>query len=424
MTRMAAAVIALSACLAAAARAQDAATGEGLSLSQAVAVALAREPAIRAVRADVEIARGTRLQAGLRPNPTLSLERRQEPGGPDTSTEAAIEWPLDLRRSPRIAVADAEVIVAEHEAADARRQLSADVAAAYGDVAAATRELAITDDVLAAATRQLELLRARAAEGSTPTLDRDMVDVDVRRMQAERAPQAGQVEVALLRLKRLLGMSPDLPVRVTQTLEDLVAAEAVATGAPSAFTRPDVQAAEARVLAAGARIDEASRAGRPEVTLFGSYMRMDTQFPQRGFSPRGELERVHGQFNYLSAGAMVTLPLWNRQQGTLAAATAARQAAEARTEAARLAAATEVSEARIQYEQAHRAVKLYQDGVRPLAQQNLDIVRETYRLGRATVFDVLAEQRRYLETERAYTEALSQAYAAHVNLGRATGDIR
>ena len=48
------------------------------------------------------------------------------------------------------------------------------------------RELAITDEVLAAAlTIQLELLRARAAQGSTPTLDRDMVDVDVRRIQAQ-----------------------------------------------------------------------------------------------------------------------------------------------------------------------------------------------------------------------------------------------
>ena len=65
-----------------------------------------------------------------------------------------------------------------------------------------------------------------------------------------------------------------------------------------------------------------------------------------------------------------------------------------------------------------------QDGIRPLARRNLDTVRETYQLGRATVFDVLAEQRRYLETERAYTEALSEAYASRVSLSRATGDIR
>ena len=53
-----------------------------------------------------------------------------------------------------------------------------------------------------------------------------------------------------------------------------------------------------------------------------------------------------------------------------------------------------------------------------------DTVSETYALGRATVFDVLAEQRRYLETERGYTEALSEAFASRVGLERATGGRR
>ena len=164
--------------------------------------------------------------------------------------------------------------------------------------------------------------------------------------------------------------------------------------------------------------------GRPDVSVFGSYMRMDAGFPQRGVNAGGGLERVRGQFNYLTVGAMVTVPLWNRQQGSLAAATAAREGAEARLEAARLTAASEVAEARAWHEQARNAVSLYQDGIRPLARRNLETVRETYQLGRATVFDVLAEQRRYLDAERAYTEALTEAYASRVSLSRAIGDIR
>lgn len=189
-------------------------------------------------------------------------------------------------------------------------------------------------------------------------------------------------------------------------------------------TRSDVQASEARVRAAEERIANARHEGRPDVTVFGSYMRMDAGFPQQGFAAGGGLERVRGRFHYLTAGAMVTVPLWNRQQGNLAAATAAREAAEARAESARLTAASEMAEARVRYDHARRAVAVYQDGVRPLARQNLDTVRETYQLGRATVFDVLTEQRRYLETERAYTEALSEAFASRVGLGRATGGLR
>jgi cobalt-zinc-cadmium efflux system outer membrane protein len=188
--------------------------------------------------------------------------------------------------------------------------------------------------------------------------------------------------------------------------------------------RPDVRAAEERVRAAEERIETARSEGSLDVTIFGSYMRMDSGFPQLAFGAGGGLERVRAQFNYVSAGAMITVPLWNRQQGTVAAASAARAAAVARADAARLTAASEVAEAQVRFDQARKAVSLYQDGVRPLARHNFDTVSETYALGRATVFDVLAEQRRYLETERGYTEALSEAFASRVDLDRATGDRR
>jgi cobalt-zinc-cadmium efflux system outer membrane protein len=402
---------------------QQAPASEGVTLSQAIALALTCEPAARAAIADVAVARGMSEQANLRANPTISVERREEPGGTDSATDLSIEWPLELfRRRPRVAVANAEVNVAEHEAADVRRHLAGDVAVAYGEVAAAVRELAIIDEVLAAATKQLELLRGRVTQGATPALDRDMVDVEVRKIQAERLMQVGRSDRALIRLKRLLGMPPEAQLRVSQSLEELAAALG-ANGAPSA-ARPDVLASEARVRAEELRVLAARAESRPEITLFGSYMRMGTGFPQQGFAASGELEPVRGQFNYLAAGAMVTLPLWNRQQGSIAAAAAARAGADARLEATRLTAASEIAEARVRDEQARSALSLHDSGIRPLARRNLDTVRETYQLGRATIFEVLAEQRRFLEAERAYTEALSEAYVSRVSLSRVTGDLR
>ena len=416
-------VVAFGVCFAASAQAQEAPARAGVSLSEAIALALSAEPATRAARADVEVSRGMRLQAGLRANPSMSLERREEPGGTDSATEIGIEWPLEIfRRSSRVAVADADLVVAQHEEADVRRQLAGDVAAAYGEAAGVRRELAIMEDVLAAATKQLELLRARATQGAAPTLDRDMVDVEVRKLQAERLALVGRSERAMVRLKRLLGMTPETPLGITQSLEELVASFGM--DAVAGATRSDVLASEARVRAEEQRLVAARNEGRPDVTVLGSYMRMDTGFPQQGFSAGGSLERVRGQFNYLSAGVMVTVPLWNRQQGSIAAAVAAREGAEARLDAARLAAASEVAEARAWNDQARSAVSLYAEEIRPLARRNLETVRETYQLGRATVFDVLAEQRRYLDAERAYTQVLTEAFASRVSLRRATGDIR
>ena len=43
----------------------------GLSLEQAIARAIEQEPTLRAARSQVEAAQGTKLQASLRPNPSV-----------------------------------------------------------------------------------------------------------------------------------------------------------------------------------------------------------------------------------------------------------------------------------------------------------------------------------------------------------------
>jgi cobalt-zinc-cadmium efflux system outer membrane protein len=221
-------------------------------------------------------------------------------------------------------------------------------------------------------------------------------------------------------------MSPNEPLLLRETLDVLVAgsAESVSASSAAIATRPDVREAEARVTIADARIDQADREGRVDISLFGTYMRMDSGFPQQGVGTTGALERVRGQFNYIAAGATVMLPLFNRNQGQVAAAQAERSGAEARREAAALAARAEVAAAEARDARARHAISLYTGGVSTLARQNLNVVQQTFDLGRATVFDVLAEQRRYLEIEQAYTTALREAWEARVALKRALGDTK
>jgi len=399
----------------------------GLGLDTAIARALEREPSLRAVRSDVEAARGLQQQADLYPNPTLTFERRDEPGGTDNLTSIGIEWPLDLsRRGGRVQTAERSLQAMQFAVADRERLLIADVRMQYGTAAAAVRDVVVADDLVAAAQRQWDVVRARVDAGGTPPLERDLLEVELRRFEAGRLLAAGRADVAVVQLKQLLGMSPSEPLLLRETLEVLVAGRSeVASAAPAVIaTRPDVREAEARVIVADARVDQAHREGRVDVSLFGTYMRMDAGFPQQGVGAAGALERVRGQFNYVAAGATVMLPLFNRNQGQVAAAQAERSGAEARREAAELAARAEVAAAQARDARAQRAVSLYVDGVRTLAWQNLNVVQQTFDLGRATVFDVLAEQRRYLEIEQAYTTALREAWDARVALKRALGDTK
>lgn len=403
----------------------------GLSLEQATALARDQEPRLRAARTEIDVARGLRVQAGLRSNPSVTVERREEPAGSDNQTAVGVQWPLDLFRvRARVAAAERDVDVTRLAVADRERLLVSEVRSRYGEVAAAARNLDVLEHLVSATRRQHELLRARAEEGASPPLERDLLFVELQRLESDLALQAGRTEAALFELKRVLGMPPDAAVTIRDTLDEMVQREALPAagastdGAAALQQRPDVREAAARVAAAAAKIDRAEAEGRFDVSLFGNYMRMDAGFPQLGLTRDGTLQRVRGVFHNLAIGASVTVPLLNRNQGFVAAARAEQEGAAAAYEAAQLAARTELAVARTLDQHAHQAAKLYGGGAQALARQNLAVVAESYQLGRVTVFDVLAEQRRYFDVERGYTEALRAAYEARTALTRALGDFQ
>jgi cobalt-zinc-cadmium efflux system outer membrane protein len=402
----------------------------GLSLDDAIAIALRREPSLGGTRADVEIARGERVQAGLRPNAMMRFEQREEPAGADRQTTLMVEWPLDMfRRAGRVAVADRGIEAAEQAAANRERIVAADVRAAYGEVLVALRDVSVLGDLRASVRTQHDLLRSRVSEGASPPLERDLLRVELQRLESDHLLQEGRVEQAVIALKRLMGMTPGDPIGVRDTLADLVrtpppgAADQPAGDSALAAARSDVREAEAGVAAAEARIDAAAREGRFDVSLYGSYMRMNAGFEQSGFAPDGRLVRVAGVFHYVAGGATVILPVGNRNQGAIASARAARIAAAARHETARLAAESEIAAARVRLEFARRALSAYDAEAIALARANLSVVSQTFDLGRATVFDVLVEQRRYLDLERAYTQVLREVYEARTAFGRSAGDV-
>ena len=188
--------------------------------------------------------------------------------------------------------------------------------------------------------------------------------------------------------------------------------------------RPDVREGETRVGLAEATIDLARRDGRPALSVYGTYMRMNSGFPQLGFAANGSTERVHDVFHYVAGGVRVTLPIQNRNQGAVATAQAQQAGAQAALAATRLAVDAELASARARDEGARAAVRVYRATLQALARQNLFVVQQSYDLGLLTLFDVLAEQRRYLDVERSYTRALQAAFESRTSVALARGDVR
>ena len=393
------------------------------TIEQLVATALERSPELRAARTEIVAAGGQVTQALLRPNPTLSASRMLMTGE-QHQTLVEIEWPLDLyRRSARIGVAQDAVRVATLSIDDRERLLAASVRQQAGRLLAARRSVGIMTEGLAAARRTRELLDARVTEGEIPKIDANIAAVEAGRIEADLVLAQADVDAAAIELKALVGLPADAQLLLRESLEN-VARSADAAPPASIGARADIQAATARVALANARIEQARREGKLDVSLVGNYGREGYGFEQRGFDSAGRLVPVQGNFHSFEVGANLMLPLRNRNQGAVASAEAERSGEQQLLAARQLAAQAEIDAAVVRDREAQRAVEMYATSLRDLARQNVDVQLEAYDLGRTPLTELLTEQRRYLDVEAGYTAVLSRAYDARVALRRARGEIR
>ena len=395
-----------------------------LTVDEWVALALANNPEIRAARAEVEAAVARVRQAALRPNPMLELGG-QKAISPDNNVSIGVTVPLDLngRKAGRVGVAEREVEVRRAQLAERERRLRADIRLKAGDVLAARRTLAVTDELLQANRDALALVEARVRRGAAPSLEANLMRVEVARLEAGRIMQVSRADVALLQLAALAGAPPDEPATVRGDLSAPAGlAEPVEAVARAVEQRPDVRAARADVAVAQAKVRKEQAEGRWDASVNVGYQRQDFGFNLRGLTDSGATRQIQDVFHYFGAGITVMLPVRNRNEGNVAAATAEATAAERRRELTELIARQELAAALGQYAAARRTVELYERGVRRLARDNVDVVRQSYGLGRATLLDVIAEQRRYIEVEGGYTDVLRQAWDAAVEVERAIGE--
>ena len=396
----------------------------GLSADDAVAYALGHNGELAAFRSEVEAARGLVQQAFLRPNPQLEMERKEQINGADNDTMVGAMLPLELggRRSARILVAQRELELKESLLADRERLLAAEVRAKFGEALGELLKLGFTEDLLLTTDQGYRLVAARVTEGRTAPLEQNMVLVEVNRVRSMRESNQGKVEVTMLELRNLMGMRPEEPLRLRGDLAQLIEpVPSVAVAKDVALReRPDLRAARALEALAEARISQARSEGRLDASLTGKYELMNFGFPQQGFNSNGQLVPIQGRFHSLAVGVTLDLPVRNRNQGAVAAAVAEKAAATQRREFAELTVQREVASAFARYQSAARAAEIYRVGVQGQANANLDVVRQTYELGSKTLLDVIAEQRRFIETQTGYIDALVNTYQARVEIERAT----
>ncbi len=346
-------------------------------LDQLIQQALESNREILAARQRVAEARSLLRQAGVRPAPTVEANAASgRPLGTQGEEEYTVGYfhPIETggKRPKRVLVAEKGLELAEAELAERSRQLVYDIKSRYIEAVANKRKVEAMDRIAAVNRDSYRLVEARVERGDAAPLERQLLFVELNRIEAERASAAGQAE------------------------------------ASEAEISAELQLAEAQ--------------GRPDLTLSAQYARRYAQFedPIR-MTASGSPLLLQDRDNILTVGVSIPLQTRKRNLGNIEAAAARESAARLRRQHLERTIPLEVEAAWKRYQSAAKTVQILSRGILDEAERNLKIIRQAYNLGQLRLLDVLNEQRRLIETKLSYVNAETELGQTRAELERAVG---
>lgn len=397
---------------------------QGSSSNDLVRRALASNGELAAARIDIQRARARLRQSGLRPNPTLDFEQATgrytgSPGESETSIGVALPLELSGKRKRRIELAQAELEAVEAEVADRERRLAAEVRSHYVEALAALRELETTENLNNLDLQTTRFVQARVNEGETAPIELSLLRVEVDRLRSRRALVEGSLKATLLRLKSLTGMPLSEPLRLREELATpALPAPPVSLEAAvdiALRSRPDLRFARLSEEVAEAGFNLARASGSSDLTAFSRYTVVRSTYEDTPVGRRNQRD------NLLAFGVSIGVPVFNRNQGAKAEAAAAISQARTRREFLEAVVRSEVESAYARYEATRAAVATFEQGVIARSNDNIRVVRAAYELGQFSITDLLNEQRRLVDSQRDFTQTLTEQYRALADLETALG---
>jgi len=397
---------------------------QGASANEIVRRALAANGELAAARMEIERARARLRQAGLRPNPTVDVEQSAgrftgSSGESEVSVGLAVPIELGGKRRRRIELARAQLEASEAEVADRERRLTNEVRALYAEALAAIRELSTLEELNDLDLQTTRFVQARVNEGETAPIELNQLRVEVERLRSRRVLVEGRLRGTLLRLKSLTGIGPSEILRLREDLQQpitLPSPVSVDAAVEIALrNRPDLRFARLSEEVAQAGLHLARARAVPDLTPFTKYSNTLSVFED---TPVGVLR---DRDNLLTFGVSVEIPVFNRNQGGKEEAAVAINQAQRRREFLEAVIRSEVQSAFARFEAAQAAVTTFEQGAIPRSSENVRTIRAAYQIGAFSITELLVEQRRLLDVQREFTEALTERYRALADLQAAIG---
>ena len=330
-------------------------------------------------------------------------------------TNLAAAWELDFWGKYRRATeaARANLIASEWARREVLSTLVANVASAYFQLRALDLQLEISKRTLNSRQESLRLTRILADGGSTTLLDVRQAEQLVFTASAEIPVLEQQIEQQENFLSILLGQNPeDIPRG--QTLTGQRQPPEVPAGLPSALLerRPDIQQAEAQLVAANAEIGVARSAYFPQISLNGT----------GGFQSSALTSLFTGPAGAWSFGASLTQPIFtgSRLRSQVRLAEARQQTAMLSYQQSIQGAFRDVSDGLVAYRKT-REFRTQQELLFSSAEDAARLSHMRYNGGVTGYLEVLTNETNAFSTELGLVQAQLNELLAVVQLYQALG---
>ena len=331
-----------------------------------------------------------------------------------TTLQAGLSYELDLWGRLRSAVASAQA----SEAASAsdieslRLSLHAQLANTYIQLRGTDSQIQILTESINAYQRQTELIARRHKEGIVSGLDVSRAETLLEETRSQKTQAESQRALYEHAIATLLGESVYRFTIPPQKLNPIFPAIPVSVPSTVLERRPDIAAAERRVMAANAEIGLAKAAFYPTIFLGA----------QGGFQNTGQGNLISTPNSFWSLGPSAFFSIFDagRRDAAVQQATARTQEATARYKSTVLNAFKEVED---NLSLLHHLAEEneFEFKASQFAQRTFDLAMNQYREGAISYLEVIDAETTKLRTEQAQLRISVQRMQASISLVRALG---
>jgi cobalt-zinc-cadmium efflux system outer membrane protein len=392
-------------------RAQSAAQSQLLSLEQFQNLAREHNPTLKQAETEIRASNARRQQAGLYPNPTVGYTGDEIRGGSVGGGKQGffVEQTIITAGKLRLAkdVLGHETQLATIEAEEQRIRVESAVKMAFIRVLAAQELLDARRDLYKISQDRADTERRLFNTGQADETEVLDVEVDAQRMRIAARMQENTLREEWRSLCAVIGQPDMPPVTVAGNLEkdwpqlnEEEAVEAIARQSPA------VRIADSNAARAQASLARARRESIPDIVVRGGMEYnnelLDSVPFAKGWEGIAELK--------------LELPVFNRNQGNVAAALADIDRAQHEKTRIALTLRDRAASAVDQYANARLMAVEFRDEMLPRAKKSYGLMVEKYGLMLASYPRVLESQKKLFELQAEYIAALEGVWTNGISL--------